>query len=93
MEAEYVACFLATQEAIRLRSFLHDLNLTNRIDDPVELMCSNTTAIQFTRDPKFHRRIFLLMLRLSKVSLLYLFITPLSFSFFLVCGEKEGRRP
>jgi len=39
MEAEYVACFLATQEAIWLRSFLKDLSLTPMVDDPVELMC------------------------------------------------------
>ena len=56
MEAEYVACCLATQEAIWLRNFLQDLNLTPCVDDPVELMCDNTVAIQFAKDPKFHRR-------------------------------------
>ena len=34
MEAKYVACSLATQEAIWLRSFLQVLNLTPRVDDP-----------------------------------------------------------
>jgi len=56
MEVEYVACCLATQEAIWLRSFLQDLNLTPRVDDPVEIMRNNTAAIQFARDPKFHRK-------------------------------------
>jgi len=56
MEAEYVACCLATQEAIWLRSFLQDLRLTPKVDDPVELMCDNTAAIQFAKDPKFHRK-------------------------------------
>ena len=56
MEAEYVACCLATQEAIWLRSFLQDLRLTPKVDDPVELMCDNTVAIQFAKDPKFHRK-------------------------------------
>ena len=56
MEVEYVACCLATQEAIWLRNFLQDLNLTPRVDDPVEIMCDNTAAIQFARDPKFHRK-------------------------------------
>jgi len=56
VEAEYVAYSLATQEAISLRSFLQDLNLTLKIDDPIELLCDNTTAIQFTKDPKFDRK-------------------------------------
>ena len=45
MEAEYVACCLAAQEAIWLRSFLQNLNLTPRVDDPVEMWCDNTAAI------------------------------------------------
>ena len=56
MEAEYVACSLATQEAMWLRSFLQDLNLTPRADDPVEMLCNNTAAIHFAKDPKFHRK-------------------------------------
>ena len=56
MEAEYVACCLAAQEAIWLRSFLQDLNLTPRVDDPVEMWCDNTAAIQYAKDPKFHRK-------------------------------------
>lgn len=56
MEAEYVAYSLAMQGVIWLRSFLQDLNLTPRTDDPVEMLCDNTTAIQFAKDPKFHRK-------------------------------------
>jgi len=56
MEAKYVACCLATQEAIWLRSFLQDLDLTPGVNDPVEMLCDNTAAIQFARDPKFHRK-------------------------------------
>ena len=56
MEAEYVACSVATQEAIWLRSFLQYLNLTPKIDDPVEQLCDNTVAIQFAKDPKFHQK-------------------------------------
>jgi len=54
MEAEYVACSLATQEVIWLRSFLQDLNLTPKVDDPIKLLCDNTAAIQFIKDSKFH---------------------------------------
>ena len=54
MEAEYITCTLATQEAMWLRSFLQDLNLTPRVDDPVEMLCDNTATIQFAKGPKFH---------------------------------------
>jgi len=56
MEAEYVACCLTAQEAICLRSFLQELNLTPRVDDPVEMWCDNTAAIQYAKDPKFQRK-------------------------------------
>ena len=57
MEAEYVACCLATQKAIWLRNFLQDLRFTPKVDDPIELMCNNTAANQFAKDPKkFHRK-------------------------------------
>jgi len=54
MEAEYVACSIATQETIWLRSFLQDLNLTPKVDDPIEMLCDTTAATQFGKDPKFH---------------------------------------
>ena len=50
MEAEYVACCLAAQEAIWPRSFLQDLDLTPRVDDPVKMWCDNTTAIQYAKE-------------------------------------------
>ena len=39
-----------------LKSFLQDLILTPKVDEPVELLCNNTAAIQFANDPKFHRK-------------------------------------
>ena len=56
MEAEYVACRLAAQEAIWLRNFRQDLDLTPRVDDPIEIWCNNTATIQYAKDPKFHRK-------------------------------------
>jgi len=41
---------------IWLRNLLQDLNLTPRVDDPVELWCDNTAAIQYAKDPKFHKK-------------------------------------
>jgi len=45
MEVEYIAYNIATQEAIWLRCFLQDLNLTPKVDDPIELLCDSTAAI------------------------------------------------
>ena len=56
IEAEYISHSIVTQEAIWLRSFLQDLNLTPKVDDPIELLCDNTAAIQFAKDMKFHRK-------------------------------------
>ena len=56
MKAEYVAVSLVVQEAMWLRSFLQDLNLTPNVNEPVEMNCDNTVAIQFFQDPKFHRK-------------------------------------
>ena len=40
IEAKYVAYCLAAQDATWLMSFLQDLNLTLRVDDPVEIWCN-----------------------------------------------------
>jgi len=56
MEVEYVACYLATKEAIWLNSFLQDLKLTPRVYNPKELMSDNNAAIQFAKDLKFHTK-------------------------------------
>ena len=53
---EYVACSVASKEAIWLRSFLQNLNLTAIVDDPVEMLCDNTAAIEFSKDSKFYQK-------------------------------------
>jgi len=54
MEAKYVACNVATQKEIWLRSFLQELNLTPKVNVPIELLCDNTATIQFAKDLKFY---------------------------------------
>jgi len=56
MNAEYVAYSIATQEAIWLKSFLQDLNLTPTVHDAVEMLYDNTATIQFAKDLKFHQK-------------------------------------
>jgi len=56
MEAEYITYSIATQEAIWLWSFLQVVNITPKVDDPIELLCDSTATIQFAQDPKFYRK-------------------------------------
>ncbi|KAL0298983.1 UNVERIFIED_CONTAM: Copia protein [Sesamum radiatum] len=55
MEAEYVACTSAVQEAIWLRRFLKSLHILH-VDDAVVIYCDNTAAIAYAKDPKYHGR-------------------------------------
>ncbi|KAJ4744662.1 Gag-Pol polyprotein [Rhynchospora pubera] len=54
MEAEYIACSAATQEAIWLRRFLKGLGVVKVPNGPVTIYCDSTAAIAFSRDPKYH---------------------------------------
>ncbi|KAL0461128.1 UNVERIFIED_CONTAM: Retrovirus-related Pol polyprotein from transposon TNT 1-94 [Sesamum latifolium] len=56
MEAEYVACTSAVQEAIWLRSFLKSLRISAHINDAVVIYCDNTATIAYAKDPKYHGR-------------------------------------
>ncbi|KAL0281833.1 UNVERIFIED_CONTAM: Retrovirus-related Pol polyprotein from transposon TNT 1-94 [Sesamum angustifolium] len=56
MEAEYVACTSAVQEAIWLRRFLKSLRIFANVDDAVVIYCDNTAAIAYAKDPKYHGR-------------------------------------
>ncbi|KAL0457636.1 UNVERIFIED_CONTAM: Retrovirus-related Pol polyprotein from transposon TNT 1-94 [Sesamum latifolium] len=56
MEAEYVACTSAVQEAIWLRRFLKSLRISAHINDAVVIYCDNTATIAYAKDPKYHGR-------------------------------------
>ncbi|KAL0303266.1 UNVERIFIED_CONTAM: Retrovirus-related Pol polyprotein from transposon TNT 1-94 [Sesamum radiatum] len=56
MEAEYVACASAVQEAIWLRRFLKSLRILADINDAEVIYCDNTATIAYAKDPKYHRR-------------------------------------
>ncbi|KAL0404447.1 UNVERIFIED_CONTAM: hypothetical protein Sradi_2085500 [Sesamum radiatum] len=56
MEAEYVACTSAVQEAIWLRRFLKSLCISARINDVVVIYCDNTATVAYAKDPKYHGR-------------------------------------
>ncbi|KAL0421930.1 UNVERIFIED_CONTAM: Retrovirus-related Pol polyprotein from transposon TNT 1-94 [Sesamum latifolium] len=56
MEAEYVACTSAVQEAIWLKRFLKSLRISAHINDAVVIYCDNTATIAYAMDPKYHGR-------------------------------------
>jgi hypothetical protein len=56
MEAEYVACSAAVQEAVWLRRFLKHLGIAKDSGSPTVIYCDSQAAIAFTKDPKFHSR-------------------------------------
>ena len=56
MEAEFVACSAAVQEAVWLRRLYEDLNVVTDATQPVILYCDNQTAIAYTKDPRYHSK-------------------------------------
>ena len=56
MEAEYVACSAAVQEAVWLRRFLKHLKIAEDSGSPVTVYCDSQAAIAFSKDPKYHSK-------------------------------------
>ena len=56
MEAEFIACSAAVQEAVWLRSFFCNLGVQSDCAGPITVYCDNQAAIAFTKDSKYHSR-------------------------------------
>src|SRR5215469_12224823 len=56
MEAEFVACSAAVQEAVWLRFFLDHLGVIGGDIEPVKLYCDSQAAIAYLKDSKYHSR-------------------------------------
>jgi hypothetical protein len=54
MEAEYVACSTAVQEAVWLRRFLQHLEIVTDAPNPVTIHCDSTATLAYAKDPKYH---------------------------------------
>jgi len=54
IEAEYVACSVATQDTVWLKNFLYHLKIVKSASDPVTIYYDNTVAIAVAKDPKYH---------------------------------------
>ncbi|OMO58188.1 Integrase, catalytic core [Corchorus capsularis] len=55
MEAEFIACSAAVQEAVWLKRFLGSLGVPSAVD-PMTIHCDSMAAIAYTKDPKYHGR-------------------------------------
>ena len=55
MEAEFIACSAAVQEAGWLRRFFMNFGIQND-NNAVTVYCDNQATITFLKDPKFHNR-------------------------------------
>ena len=56
MEAEFVACSTATQEAMWLRRFLQSLGIVKGSSEPTIVYSNNKAAIAYVKDPNYHGR-------------------------------------
>ena len=54
IEAEYVACSAATQDAVQLRSFLQHLEIVKTTLELVTIFFDNTTTLVVVKDLKYH---------------------------------------
>ena len=52
MEAEYVACYEATREAVWLRNFISGLKIVESISRPLTIYCDNAVAMSFSQNNK-----------------------------------------
>ena len=56
MESEYVACSVATQEAIWLKRFFQSLRVTSIANEAVKMYCDSMAALAHAEDPKYHSK-------------------------------------
>ena len=52
MEAEFIACYEATTQAIWLRNFVGGLKIVDSIERPIKIFCDNRAAIFFSKNNK-----------------------------------------
>ncbi|CAL9133499.1 unnamed protein product [Musa textilis] len=53
IEAEFVACFEATNQALWLRNFISRLGVVDLIAKPLKIFCDNTAAVFFSKNGKY----------------------------------------
>ncbi|GKD99444.1 hypothetical protein Tco_1387428, partial [Tanacetum coccineum] len=49
-DAEYIAAFDASKEAVWIRKFISKLGVVSIIEEPINMYCDNTRAISIAKD-------------------------------------------
>ncbi|PKI57382.1 hypothetical protein CRG98_022227 [Punica granatum] len=52
MEAEFIACYEATTQALWLKNFISGLQVVDTIQRPIQIYCDNITAVFFSKNSK-----------------------------------------
>ncbi|KAE9584420.1 putative RNA-directed DNA polymerase [Lupinus albus] len=55
MEAEFVACFEATNHALWLRNFTSGLGIIDSVARPLKFYCDNSAAVFFSKNDRYSR--------------------------------------
>jgi hypothetical protein len=56
MEAEFVACSAAVQEAVWLKRFFEHLGFSKNSGSPMTIHCDSQAAMAYVKDPKYHSK-------------------------------------
>ena len=56
MEAEFITCSAAVQEAVWLKCFLKNLVIVTDVPRPMTVYYDSQAAIVYVKDPKYHGR-------------------------------------
>ena len=56
MEAEYVACFEATRQALWMQNFITGLAFILAVPRPLKIYCDNSVAISFSHNTRSSSR-------------------------------------
>ncbi|CAL1353246.1 unnamed protein product [Linum trigynum] len=53
MEAEFIACYEATNHGLWLRNFIYGLGIVDTIAKPLKIYCDNSAAVFFSKNDKY----------------------------------------
>ncbi|CAL1377112.1 unnamed protein product [Linum trigynum] len=55
MEAEFIACYEATNHGLWLRNFISRLGIVDTIAKPLKIYCDNSAAVFFSKNDKYSK--------------------------------------
>ncbi|XP_074375276.1 secreted RxLR effector protein 161-like [Apium graveolens] len=50
MAAEYIACFVASNQALWLRNFVTGLRILDGVERPLKIFCDNKSAVEYSNN-------------------------------------------